>query len=80
MEGSLHPHSFEIIKCVEQKAEELLTDRYSLIELDKKRQKAREAVRAVKQQQEQGKQWLCLGTTFFKFPQDSAIEILEKDI
>ncbi|XP_064607531.1 p53 and DNA damage-regulated protein 1-like [Liolophura sinensis] len=63
---------------VEGLAEDILTDKRQLVDLDKKRQKTREAIRAVRKDTS-NKNWVCLGNTFIKFPGDQTKKLLNQD-
>lgn len=70
---------FEYLKQVETLADDVLTDRRDIIELNKKRDKAREAVRALKKNETDKNATVCLGNLFVQFPKNQAVNILEKD-
>jgi len=68
------------IKEVESKAEEVLSDRREIVDLDRKRNQNREAIRALKSTEgQEDKTWLAMGNTFFKLPTDKAKNLIEKD-
>jgi len=55
-----------------------LTDRQTIIDLDRTRNGNREALRHLKKQ-EQKKSWIVMGSTFFKLETDSVETILNED-
>ncbi|XP_022315446.1 p53 and DNA damage-regulated protein 1-like [Crassostrea virginica] len=64
---------------VEAVAEEILASKQHLIELDKKRQKSREAIRVLQKDKSSSKQWVCFGNMFIKMPGKETKRLLEKD-
>ncbi|XP_045213456.1 p53 and DNA damage-regulated protein 1-like [Mercenaria mercenaria] len=60
-------------------AEDILTDRQQIIDLDRKRQKTREAVRVLSKDKKSQKQWVCFGDMFIKFPSDKTRRMLQQD-
>lgn len=64
---------------VEAVAEEILTSKQHMIELDKKRQKSREAIRVLQKDKTSTKQWVCFGNMFIKMPSKETKLLLEKD-
>lgn len=73
--GRLTQHLVEI----ELVAEDILADRQQIIDLDRKRQKTREAVRVVSKDKKSKKQWVCFGNMFIKFPSENTKKMLEQD-
>ncbi|KAL4239674.1 p53 and DNA damage-regulated protein 1 [Mactra antiquata] len=69
----------EILCKMEEAAEDILSDKQQLIDLDRKRQKTREAVRVVSKDKENNKQWVCFGNMFIKFPTSNTKAMLDKD-
>lgn len=68
-----------IVSCLtnlEEAAEDILTDRQTIIDLDRKRNGNREALRHLKTKGEK-KSWINMGTTFFKLETESVEEILK---
>lgn len=65
---------------VEAVAEEILTSKQHMIELDKKRQKSREAIRVLQKDKTSTKQWVCFGNMFIKMPSKETKLLLEKVI
>ena len=66
--------------------EEILTDRQQMVELDRRRNKNREALAALRRIDRQGpeaaasqKHWVCLGQTFAKHSQAETRGMLEAD-
>ncbi|KAL5019413.1 hypothetical protein ScPMuIL_005135 [Solemya velum] len=72
-------HLLEYLAQVEEVAEDILADKQNLIDLDKKRQKTREAIRKLRNEQESKKTWICFGNMFLKLPHKQASTIIEKD-
>ncbi|CAG5114638.1 unnamed protein product [Candidula unifasciata] len=64
------------IECV---AEDILTSRREIIDLDRQRNKTREAIRALQQVKEDEKTWMCAGRMFLKMDKEKAVTILNKD-
>uniref|UniRef100_A0A8W8NDM5 P53 and DNA damage-regulated protein 1 n=1 Tax=Magallana gigas TaxID=29159 RepID=A0A8W8NDM5_MAGGI len=64
---------------VEAVAEEILTSKQHMIELDKKRQKSREAIRVLQKDKTSTKQWVCFGNMFIKMPSKETKLLLEKE-
>ncbi|XP_070574520.1 p53 and DNA damage-regulated protein 1-like [Ptychodera flava] len=68
---------------VEELAEEILTDKQTVVDLDRKRNKNREAIRALGKVQptpgKADKTWVCFGNMFLKIPRADAKNLLEKD-
>ncbi|KAJ5080466.1 p53 and DNA damage-regulated protein [Anaeramoeba ignava] len=63
-------------------AEEILVEKHTLIEFDKKRQSNRESLDIIQHQSEKIKNkkiWLCLGEFFIKVPKENAKEYIKKD-
>ena len=77
----------ERMQKVELLGEEVLTDRQQIVELDRRRNKNREALAALRRiEREKGaevaatqKHWVCMGETFTKYDQTSARSMLEAD-
>ncbi|KXJ17853.1 p53 and DNA damage-regulated protein 1 [Exaiptasia diaphana] len=64
---------------MEELAAEILTDKQQIIELDRKRNCNREALRALKHKKKADKSWLCFGNTFLKLSDSSAKNMIEED-
>ncbi|XP_046574039.1 p53 and DNA damage-regulated protein 1-like [Haliotis rubra] len=67
------------VALVEEAAEDVLADRRQIIDLDKKRNKTREAIRALQKTTTSEKSWVCFGNMFIKMPNKKAANLLEKD-
>ncbi|XP_056019434.1 p53 and DNA damage-regulated protein 1-like isoform X2 [Ostrea edulis] len=65
---------------VEAAAEEILASKQHLVELDKRRQKTREAIRVLQKDKVSTKQWVCLGNMFIKMPSKETKKLLEKGL
>merc|ERR1712059_222437 len=70
---------------IEAAAEEVLASKQEIVDLDRKRNMNREAIRA---QERQGKEhykggeskaWLAMGNSFFRLPNRGAVDMLKKD-
>nr|AEG79728.1 p53 and DNA damage-regulated protein 1 [Apostichopus japonicus] len=74
---------------LEELAEEVLTVKQQIVDLDKKRNQNREAIRALqnkkKKTTQEGdkktnqKEWVCFGNTFMKLPQSKTQDMLQED-
>ncbi|KAG2461225.1 p53 and DNA damage-regulated protein 1 isoform X1 [Polypterus senegalus] len=64
---------------VEEVAEEVLADKQQMIDLDKKRNRNREALRVLQNDGESSKVKMCFGNMFIKLPKEKAIEMIKKD-
>ncbi|XP_077983395.1 p53 and DNA damage-regulated protein 1-like [Glandiceps talaboti] len=74
---------FNYLEEVEGLAEEILTDKQQIVDLDRKRNKNREGIRALSKMQptpgKADKAWLCFGNMFIKLPRTDAKVLIEKD-
>ncbi|KAK3586685.1 hypothetical protein CHS0354_039154 [Potamilus streckersoni] len=68
------------LTSLEEVAEEILADKQEMIDLDKRRQKTREAVRALQKDKKIQKTWVCFGNTFLKLSTQQTKKLLEKDM
>ena len=66
------------LREIEEAAEEVLSDKQEIVDLDRKRCQNREAIRATTTSSSSS-QWLAMGNCFFKLPQDKAKTLLQKD-
>eukprot|EP00795_Rhopilema_esculentum_P001583 gene1583-16036_t len=66
---------------IEALGEEVLTDKQQLVDLDRKKNKNREAINALKKTRNsnESKSWLCIGNTFFRFEDDLIANTLKED-
>ncbi len=62
---------------LEAAAEDVLTDKQEIIDLDRKRNQNREAIRAINSANEK-KQYLAMGNCFFQLPTEKAKDLLQK--
>ena len=70
----------EYLQQVELAAEDILSDRQHIVELDRRRQDTRMAARYVKTNKYQdNKQWVCMGNTFIKLPTNYTAGLLDRD-
>ena len=70
------------LREIEEAAEEVLSDKQEIVDLDRKRCQNREAIRAMDQHlnhASSSSQWLAMGNCFFKLPKDKAKTLLQKD-
>lgn len=70
----------KIVTCLtnlEEAAEDILTDRQTIIDLDRTRNGNREALRHLKGTSDK-KSWIVMGNTFFKLETESVEDILKK--
>ena len=65
---------------IEEAAEEVLSDKQEIVDLDRKRCQNREALRALSHLNTgtEEKCWLAMGNCFFQLPQDKAKNLLQK--
>ena len=67
---------------IEEAAEEVLSNKQEIVDLDRKRWQNREALRALSHlntsEQTEKKCWLAMGNCFFQLPQDKAKNLLQK--
>ena len=69
------------LREIEEAAEEVLSDKQEIVDLDRKRCQNREAIRAMSHLNHAGappNQWLAMGNCFFKLPQDKAKNLLQQ--
>uniref|UniRef100_A0A669PFJ7 p53 and DNA damage-regulated protein 1 n=1 Tax=Phasianus colchicus TaxID=9054 RepID=A0A669PFJ7_PHACC len=65
---------------VEELAEDVLAARQQIVDLDVKRNRNREALRALRKDPEpEGKAMVCFGSTFIELPKAKTEEMLQKD-
>ena len=70
---------------IEKTAEEVLTAKQEIVDLDRKRNSNREAIRALEKEAKthykgsESKCWLVMGNSFFKLPNKNAVNLLKKD-
>ncbi|CAB1459057.1 unnamed protein product [Pleuronectes platessa] len=65
---------------VEEAAEDVLTTKQQIVDLDSKRNKNREALNALKTEMaDSEKVKVCFGNMFIKFPKSTTREMIEKD-
>ena len=74
----------EHLREIEEAAEEVLSEKQEIVDLDRKRNQNREAIRALSNESEkkdksEQKCWLAMGNTFFKLPQNKAETLLQQD-
>ena len=70
---------------IERSAEEVLTAKQEIVDLDRKRNSNREAIRALEKEAKthykgsDSKCWLVMGNSFFKLPNRNAVNLLKRD-
>jgi hypothetical protein len=75
----------QMLAEVEQAAEEVLATKQEVVDLDRKRNSNREAIRALERQAkehykgEASKSWLAMGNSFFRLPNRGAVAMLKAD-
>ena len=69
----------EALEEMEQAAEEILSEKETSIQLDKRRHQTREALRTLQKDKTDKKVDLCFGNLFIKMPKHKAKALLEKD-
>jgi len=73
------------LREVEELAEDILSDRQEIVDLDRKRNANREALSALDKQAKTGwkgdatKTWLSLNNCFIQLPNKTAVSLLKKD-
>ncbi|XP_077418952.1 p53 and DNA damage-regulated protein 1 [Vanacampus margaritifer] len=67
------------LREVEEAAEDVLTTKQQIIDLDMKRNRNREALNALKNGVCPAKMKICFGNMFIKFPKSKAREMIQKD-
>ncbi|KAK7501259.1 hypothetical protein BaRGS_00007384 [Batillaria attramentaria] len=69
----------EHLAQVEGVAEDILADKQKLIDLDRRRNKTREAMRILQKDKTEEKKWICFGNMFIKVEKKKASRLLEHD-
>jgi len=75
----------QLLADVEEAAEEVMSARQEIIDLDRKRNSNREAIRALEKMAkdhykgDSSKAWLAMGNSFFRLPNKGAVEMLRTD-
>lgn len=64
---------------IEVVAEDILAKRREVIDLDRQKNKTREAIRALQKDKHGEKTWLCAGKMFLKVEKSKAIKSLDED-
>ena len=73
------PVYLQTLKQSENLGEEIVSDQQQIVELDKRRQTNRQAVRAVKSEQKEDKMWAMMGNEFVKVDKKLLESWLEND-
>ncbi|XP_069672160.1 p53 and DNA damage-regulated protein 1-like isoform X2 [Periplaneta americana] len=71
--------SLEYLEQMEQMGEEIICDRQEIVDLDRRRNQTREALRALHGIPAESKTWLTLGSLLIKMPTDKAQNLLQRD-
>eukprot|EP00064_Thunnus_orientalis_P000906 superscaffoldBa00000053_g907 len=70
----------EYLSEVEEAAEDVLTSKQQIVDLDSKRNRNREALNALKNElSDSEKVKVCFGNMFIKFPKSKTREMIQKD-
>ena len=75
----------ELLTDLERCAEEILSSKQEIVDLDRKRNSNREAIRALEKEAKthykgsDSKCWLAMGNSFFRLPNRNAVSLLKKD-
>ena len=70
---------------IERSAEDILSKKQEIVDLDRKRNANREAIRALEKEAkahykgDESKCWLAMGNSFFRLPNKNAVSMLKKD-
>merc|ERR1719431_2529503 len=74
-----------IVTDIERCAEEILSAKQEIVDLDRKRNSNREAIRALEKEAKahykgsDSKCWLAMGNSFFRLPNRNAVDMLKTD-
>lgn len=75
----------KLLTDIEESAEDILSKKQEIIDLDRKRNSNREAIRALEKdgkshyKGDNSKCWLAMGNSFFRLPNKNAVNMLKKD-
>ncbi|XP_063072601.1 p53 and DNA damage-regulated protein 1 [Engraulis encrasicolus] len=70
----------EYLTEVEEAAEDVLSDKQQIVDLDKRRNSNREALNALRKHMSgEDKAKVCLGNMIIRFPKDKTIQMIERD-
>lgn len=70
----------QFLADIEATAETILADKEQAVELDRRRQKNREALRALqKLDDDVRKPWVCIGNMFMKIPKGRTTDLLQQE-
>ena len=70
---------------IEKNAEDILSKKQEIVDLDRKRNSNREAIRSLEKEAkshykgDDSKCWLAMGNSFFRLPNKNAVNMLKKD-
>lgn len=72
----------EILKSTEEVADQVLVNKQELINLDRRRQQNREAIRELEKnpEQQEKKVWTTIGSMLVKLKREKALELLKNGI
>lgn len=74
----MDPALLEHITAAERLAEEILADQQQVIDLDRRRNANREALRVLRRSRDK-KTWSCFGNVFIRVPNDDLDRMLRRD-
>ena len=75
----------KLLTDIERSAEDILSSKQEIVDLDRKRNSNREAIRALEKEAKthykgsDSKCWLAMGNSFFRLPNKNAVNLLKKD-
>ena len=75
----------KLLTDIERSAEDILSSKQEIVDLDRKRNSNREAIRALEKEAKthykgsDSKCWLAMGNSFFRLPNKNAVNLLRKD-
>ncbi|KAM7341712.1 pdrg1 prefoldin-like subunit [Cochliomyia hominivorax] len=69
----------EILKSTEEVADKVLVNKQELVNLDRRRQQNREAIRELEKNTQDKKVWTTIGSMLVKLERQKALDLLKKD-
>lgn len=70
----------EILKSTEEVADQVLVNKQELINLDRRRQQNREAIRELEKNTQEKKVWTTIGSMLVKLERQKALDLLKKGL
>lgn len=70
----------EILKSTEEVADQVLVNKQELVNLDRRRQQNREAIRELEKNTQEKKVWTTIGSMLVKLDRQKALDLLKKGI